>query len=276
MSKLKLAGLLLVLISISGCSIFGSKEDLAHTRNWSADRFYKEANAAVNSGEYQTAITYFEALEARYPFGRYAMQAQLDVAYVYYLDDEPDSAIAAADRFIKLHPRGPGVDYALYLKGIVNFNRSLGFLDRFLPSDQSQRDPGSALNSFKDFSELIRRYPDSEYAVDAQKRLIYLRNILAKHELHVADYYLRRGAYLAAANRANYVVQHFQQTPSVKPALQMMIVAYTKLGKADLVRDTYRVLKLNEENGVFAENMEELDEKSIGRKVWDYLELDKN
>ncbi|MCU7959007.1 MAG: outer membrane protein assembly factor BamD [gamma proteobacterium symbiont of Bathyaustriella thionipta] len=277
MSPLRIFSILLLAVSISSCSIFGGKEDeLSHTKNWSAKRFYKEAKAAMNDGDYSTAITYYEALEARYPFGTYATQGQMDVAYTYYLNDEPDSAIAAANRFIRLHPRNPGVEYAIYLKGLVNFNRSLGFLDRFVPTDQSQRDPGSALNSFKDFAELIRRYPDSEYAPDAQKRMIYLKNILAEHELHVADFYMRRGAYLAAANRANYIVEHFDKTPSVKPALQLAIAAYFKLGKEDLAKDTYRVYKMNEDSGVFVENSKELPEDTIGRQIWDYLELDKN
>jgi len=149
-------------------------------------------------------------------------------------------------------------------------------LTRFIPTDTSQRDPGAALDSFKDFSELTRRFPDSEYADDARKRMIFLRNNLAKHELHVARYYMERSAYVAAARRASAVVEKYQRTPSVKEALEIMIEAYTKLGKDKLAADTRRVLQLNEEKGNFIEDPQDLDEPTIGRKIWDYLELDKN
>jgi outer membrane protein assembly factor BamD len=260
---------------LAGCGWF-SKDLDEETKGWSAQKFYLEASSALKAGDYEQAIEYYEGLEARYPFGRYAMQAQLDIAYAYYLYDEPDSAIAAADRFIRLHPRSAYVDYAYYLKGIVNFKRSLGFFDRFLPTDPSQRDPGSALSSFKDFSELVRRFPDSKYAEDAQKRLIYLRNNLARYEIHVAGYYMDRKAYLAAANRGVYVVEKFERTPAVKPALEVMIEAYTKLGLDDLASDAQRVLALNEAKGTFDDLEPPEEERSLGRKIWDYLELDEN
>lgn len=270
----KKIGVLLLALWLSACSLLPEEKD--ETRGWSANKLYTEANTSMQEGNYQSAIKYYELLEARYPFGKYALQSQLDLAYAYYRDGEPESAIAAADRFIKLNPAHPAVSYALYLKGIVNFNRRLGFLTRFIPTDTSQRDPGAALDSFKDFSELVRRFPESEYAEDAQKRMIFLRNNLAKHELHVARYYIERGAYVAAANRASAVVQKYQRTPSVKEALEIMIVAYDKLGKDVLAADARRVLKLNEEKGNFILDPLELEEPSLGRKVWDYLELDQN
>ncbi|MBT8438187.1 MAG: outer membrane protein assembly factor BamD [Gammaproteobacteria bacterium] len=263
-----------LVLSLSACSLLPEEED--ETRNWSAQKFYTEASSAMREGNYQTAIKYYELLEARYPFGKYALQSQLDLAYAYYRDGEPESALAAADRFIRLNPSHPAVAYALYLKGIVNFNRRLGFLTRFIPTDTSQRDPGAALDSFKDFSELTRRFPDSEYADDARKRMIFLRNNLAKHELHVARYYMERSAYVAAARRASAVVEKYQRTPSVKEALEIMIEAYTKLGKDKLAADTHRVFKLNEDKGNFIEDPIDLEEPTIGRKVWDYFELDKN
>ncbi len=266
---------LLAIVLISGCSLLPKQKD--ETKDWTASKFYAEASAALKEGDYEQAIKYYEGLEARFPFGRYAMQAQLDVAYAYYKYEEPDSAIAALDRFIKLHPRNPHVAYAHYLKGIVNFNRSLGFLERFVPGDSSQRDPGSALDSFKDFSELVEKFPDSEYAADARKRLIYLRNNLARHEIHVARYYLERGAYVAAANRCVYVLEKYQRTPAVRDALEIMIQAYNKLGLDQLAADAQRVLALNEAEGHFDYlKPSPEDQKSTVEQVWDYLELDQN
>jgi outer membrane protein assembly factor BamD len=204
------------------------------------------------------------------------MQSQLDVAYAHYRADEPEAAIAAADRFIKLYPQNPYVDYAYYLKGLVNYNRSVGFLDRYVPTDASQRDPGSALDAFVDFSALVERFPDSRYAEDARQRMLYLRNNLAKHELNVARYYMRRGAYLAAANRANYVIERFQRTSAVESALEVLVDAYTALDKPELAADAKRVLVLNRDAGRFIDDEPEPDDISLARKVWDYLSLDQN
>lgn len=266
--------LLFFIMMLGGCSLLPEEDD--ETKGWSAQKFYTEASSAMREGNYKTAIKYYELLEARYPFGKFALQSQLDLAYAYYRDGEPESALAAADRFMRLNPSHPAVAYALYLKGIVNFNRRLGFLTRFIPTDTSQRDPGAAMDSFQDFSELVRRFPESEYAEDAQKRMIYLRNNLAKHELHVARYYMDRKAYLAAANRAAAVVEKYQRTPSAREALQIMIEAYEKLGKDKLADAARRVLALNEQKGNFIEDPVELTEPTIGRKIWDYLELDQN
>lgn len=220
-------------------------EQIDETKNWSADRFYSEAKDALNSGEYETAIKHYEGLEARYPFGRYAQQAQLEVIYAYYRYDEPESAIAAADRFIKLHPRHPFVDYAYYLKGLVSFNEDRGLVERYLPSDPSQRDPGAARQSFQDFSELIKRFPNSKYVTDARQRMLFLRNNLAQYEVNVADYYMRRGAYLAAANRAKYVVENYQRTPAMPEALSILASAYKIMDLGELADDALRVLELN-------------------------------
>ncbi len=264
---------LLLLLLLTSCGLLPELAD--ETKGWSASKFYSEASASLAEGDYETAIKYYEQLETRYPFGRYAMQSQLDVAYAYYRFEEPESAIAAADRFIKLHPTNPFVDYAYYLKGIVNFNRSIGFFDRFIPIDSSQRDPGSAAESFKDFSTLIRKFPNSRYAEDARKRVIHLHNNMAKYQVHVARYYMKRGAYLAAANRCIEVVEKYQRSSAVKDALEVMIEAYDALGLEDLSKDTQRVLALNEANGTF-KGLEEPAVKPLGRRLWDYLELDKN
>jgi len=259
----------------SGCSIFGGKE-YDQTEGWSASKLYAEAASEMDSGNYKQAIELYEKLESRYPFGRYAMQAQLDVAYANYRAEEPDAAIAAADRFIKLYPQNPYVDYAYYLKGIVNYNRSVGFLDRYVPTDPSQRDPGAALDAFVDFSELVKRFPNSKYAADAQQRMVYLRNNLARNEVNVARYYMKRQAYLAAANRANYVIERFQRTSAVEDALEILVDAYKALGEEKLAADAQRVLDVNRKAGRFISDEPAPGEVSLARKFWDYLSLDKD
>lgn len=267
--------LLLAILLLSGCGLLPKEKD--KTRDWNASKFYTEAKEALREGDYEQAIEYYEKLEARFPFGRYAMQAQLDVAYAYYKFDEPEAAIAALDRFIKLHPQNPHVDYAYFMKGIVNFNRSLGFVERFIPTDTSQRDPGAALDAFNDFSELVQKFPASKYSPDARKRMIYLRNNLAAYEVHVAKYYLERGAYVAAANRCVYVLEKFQRTPAVKGALEIMIQAYDKLGLDKMSVDAQRVLAMNKAKGYFDQFAPDAEaKKPIGRVIWDYLELDQN
>jgi outer membrane protein assembly factor BamD len=257
----------------SGCAWLDKHAD--NTQGWDAAKLYAEASDELNSGNYATAIDYYEKLEARYPFGRYAMQSQLDVAYAHYKADEPELAIAAADRFIKLYPQNPYVDYAYYLKGIVNYNRSVGFLDRYIPTDPSQRDPGSALDAFQDFSELVRLYPNSKYAADARQRMLFLRSNLAKHEVNVARYYMKRGAYMAAANRSTYVIEHFQRTSAVEDAMEILVQAYTAIGEDKLAEDARRVLVLNRDKGRFAIDSEP-EKPSLTRKLWDSIGLDKN
>ncbi len=241
--KLFLAGLLLL---AAGCSLL--PEQIDKTKDWTASRLYSEAKSAVNDGDYEAAIKYFESLQARYPFGRYAQQAQLELIYVYYRDNEPASAVAAADRFIKLHPRHPFVDYAYYLKGLANFNQSKGLWERYLPQDPTQRDPGAARQSFQDFAELAKRFPNSKYTQDATQRMAYLRNNLAQYEVNVARYYMKREAYVAAANRAKYVVENYPRTPAVPDALGVMARAYKIMGIDDLSADALRVLELNQPN----------------------------
>ncbi len=274
MKILRLLTTLALVMALAGCGLLPEEKD--ETKGWSAQKLYSEASAALSSGDYTNAIKYYEKLEARYPFGRYAMQAQLDVAYAYYRSEEPAQAIAAADRFIKLYPNSPATPYAYYLKGIVNFNLSLGLLERYLPTDPSQRDAGAALEAYKDFEELVRRFPDTDYAKDARQRMLYLRNNLARYEVHVARYYLTRGAYLAAANRASYVVERFPRTPAVREALEVMAQAYDKLELPELADDARRVLALNEAQGTFAVDLTKAPEKAWSQTIWDYLELDQN
>lgn len=236
----------LLVFVLSACSYFSDKED--ETSNWDADRLYAEARGNLDSGDYSKAIENYQKLETRFPFGTHAQQALLDLAYANYKDDEPDAAISACNRFIKLYPQNAHVDYAYYLKGLASFNKGKGFWQRFAPTDESQRDPGAALKSFQDFSVLIKRYPDSKYVEDAEQRMRYLRNVLARNEVHVANYYMRRGAFIAAANRARYVIENFSRTPSVPEALLIMAKAYRILEMDDLSNDAIRVLELNYPN----------------------------
>lgn len=234
------------LIAVSGCSYFKGKGD--EVDQLTVEMLYEEARSKLDSGDYVKAVELYEKLEAKSPFGVYGQQAILDLAYVYYKSADYDSAISTADRFIKLHPQNAYVDYAYYLKGLANFQRGKGFTERVLPIDPSQRDSGSALQSFQNFAELRRRYPDSRYAEDAKLRMKYLLNILAKHEVNVARYYMRRDAYLAAINRARHVIEKYTRTPSVKEALLIMAKAYKIIGLTDLFADTVRVFELNYPN----------------------------
>jgi len=241
---MRIFGLFIVLsLALSGCSLVPEQIDV--TENWSASKFYAEAKRALGDGDFETAIKYFEQLESRFPFGKYAQQAQVEIAYAYYKYDEPESALIAADRFIKLHPRHPNVDYLYYLKGLVNFNAGKDLISKYLPQDPTQRDPGTARASFDDFGTLIRKYPDSKYAEDARQRMLFLRNNIAEYEIHVANYYMKRQAYIAASNRAKYVVENFQKTTAVPKALLVMVNAYNAMGLNDLANDANRVLQKN-------------------------------
>lgn len=241
---MRLLSTLLFIFMLTACSDDPSKSD--PYASWSAKEFYEESKRALSAGEFKTAIEHLENLEARFPFSPYARQAQLDVAYAYYKFEEPDSVISATDRFLRLNPRDENVDYAWYLKGLANFNRGAGFLDSWFPRDPSQHDSKSMKDAFNDFSTLIRRYPDSRYSTDAYKRLVFLRNELAEQEVIVAEYYIKRGAFLAAAQRAQYVLEHYAQAPARIRALHIMDEAYTKLGMSDLAADARSVLASNQ------------------------------
>ncbi|MFN4021584.1 MAG: outer membrane protein assembly factor BamD [Hydrogenophilus thermoluteolus] len=229
--------------TLAGCGLLPEKID--ETRSWNAQKLYSEARAAMDDGDYQRAAELLEKLESRYPFGRYAQQAQIETAYAYYKQGEPELALAAIERFLRLHPDHPNLDYMLYLKGLILFNEDRSLFAALGNQDMSERDPKAAKESLEVFLELLRRFPESKYAEDAEARVIYLRNSLARHELHVARYYLKRGAYLAAANRAKVVVTDYSDTPLVEDALWLMREAYDRLGLTDLKTDAERVLQLN-------------------------------
>ncbi len=245
-SKNALCCIFAAALLLGGCAWFGDKDDEAS--NWTVERLYSEAKGALDSGYYSKAVEYYEFLETRFPFGVYGQQSLLDLAYAYYKTEEFDSAMSACDRFIRLYPQNIHIDYAYYLKGVVNFNRGKGLTERFLPIDSSQRDQSSAMTSFQAFAELLERYPQSRYAEDTKKRMVFLRNRLARHEMHIADYYMKRGAYLAAINRARSVVESYSRTPSVADALVLMAKAYKVMEMSDLSAGALRVLELNYPN----------------------------
>ena len=245
--------LLAATLTLGGCGLLPEVKD--ETSGWSAQKLYAEAKDNLNEGNYERAVKLFETLESRYPFGRYAQQAQLEVAYAYYKDNEPISAIAACDRFIKLHPNHPNVDYAYYLKGLANFNDDLGLLGNLVDQDMSERDPRAAREAFLAFKELVTRFPGSKYAEDSTARMKYLVNALAGNEVHVAKYYLKREAYVAAANRAKEVLKTYPEAPALEEALAIMVVAYDKLKLTDLRDDAQRVLTLNFPNSKYAKGV---------------------
>jgi outer membrane protein assembly factor BamD len=227
---------------LAACS-FIDKHD--PTAGYSAEKLYREAKEALDGGQYDLAIKRYETLESRFPYGRYSQQGQLEIAYAYYKQSEQASAVAATERFMKLHPNHPNVDYAYYLKGLVYFNEDLGLLGKISRQDRTERDPKAARESFDALKELVQRFPESKYTPDALARMKYLVNALASHEVHVARYYMKRGAYVAASNRAQYALRNYPQAPAQEEALLIMIQAYDVLGMPELRNDAERVLRKN-------------------------------
>jgi outer membrane protein assembly factor BamD len=234
---------------LAGCGLLPDKID--ETANWTADKFYSEAHAAMTDGGYDSAIKLFEKLEARYPYGRYSQQAQLEMAYAYYKQTETESAISACDRFIRLHPNHPNVDYAYYLKGLINFNEDLGLLGSVSMQDQTERDPKAVRQSFDAFKDLVSKFPESKYAADSTARMKYLVNAMSAHEVHVAYYYMRRGAYVAALSRAQGAIKDYPDAPANEEALFVMVKAYDALGMNDLRDDSERVMRKNFPNSEY-------------------------
>ena len=247
---------LLTLVLVSGCG--NSRKELISN----PDRLYEMAKKASDSGNNRDAITYYEQLEARFPFSNAARQGQLDLMYAYYKNREPESAIDQADQFIRENPAHPRVDYAYYIKGLVQFERNPNFLERWFNADLSERPPIDARKSFQAFQTLLQRFPTSEYAEDSRQRMIFLRNRLANYEVYVADYYLRRGAYVGAINRAKYAIEQYDGAPQLRQALVIMAESYRRLGMTDLAADSERVLK---ENFADADVREE-----VGKSWWKF------
>lgn len=240
-----LAALVLVfagLVLAGGCGTINS------TKGWTQQEFYQSAQQAMENEDYKKAIEYYETMEARYPYGRYAEQAQLEIAYAYYKNDDVALAIEAADRFIRLHPTHPHVAYAYYLKGLVNVRpqeSKIGSLLRLSAKSATERDAKAAQQAYAAFREVVERFPNSQYARDAAVRMSYLHNSLANHEIEVARFYLDRQAYVAAVNRCKYVLENYQRTPAVEDALGIQAEAYRQMGLTNLAQDTLRVLSMN-------------------------------
>ena len=228
----------------SGCAWFSNEDDDLEAET-SEQALYRLAQNGLRTGNFTQGITRLQRLEARFPFGRYAEQAQLELIYANHMARDLDAAAAAAERFIRLHPQHPNVDYAYYMKGLTALARDRGANGRFLKTDLSQRDVSNLRQAFADFNELISRFPSSEYAKDAQQRMIHVRNLLANAEVNIASYYLGRGAYVAAANRARLVVENYSQTPAVPDALAILVEANWKLDLVDAANDALVVLALN-------------------------------
>jgi outer membrane protein assembly factor BamD len=211
-------------------------------QDFGADGLYERGQEAMQSGNYPGAIVYFRQLEARYPFSNVTRQAQLDLIYLFYRSQQPEAAIDAAEEFERENPTHARVDYTLYMRGLIYFDQAPNIVERLFRVDMMVRPPKDTLRSFSTFQELIRRYPESQYARDAQQRMVFLRNRLATYENHVARYYLRRGAYVAAANRSKYALEYYPGAPELEETLQLLIEAYGRLGMTDLAADAERVL----------------------------------
>lgn len=234
------------LLGLSACSLLPEKAD--ETKKWSAAKLYDEARQEMDGAHYEAAIKLFEKLESNYPFGIYAAQAQMEIAYAHYKAQDQAEALAAVERFIKLHPNHPQVDYMYYLRGLINFNDQLGFLSFIYAQDPTERDPKATREAFAAFKALVDKFPNSKYAPDSIARMKYLINAMAAYEVHVADYYYRRGAYLAALNRAQGAVADYSDAPARERALFLMIRCYDKLGMFDLRDDSQRVFMKNYPN----------------------------
>lgn len=246
MKNFKLIIVFVCALLLVGCADQSDDTGIKAFQGQSAEQIFNGGQKAMNKKKYDEAINHFEALNTLYPFGAYSQQGQLDIIYAYYQNGDYDSAVAAADRYIHLYPRDKNVDYAYYMKGKSYFDKNVSWLSKHVyPIDPAQRDLTTFKQAFTVFDELVGYFPDSKYAPDARRRMIFIRNVLARHELQVAQFYMEHKAYVAAANRATNVVSHYQGTPYVPDALKIMIKAYTALGATKQAEDAARVLKLN-------------------------------
>ncbi len=248
MKNITRIGLILTMAILGSCSLLGSDDkDEKNTKEsgYTEREFYDKIQDSLNAKNWQVAISNLQLLESQFPFGIYAEQAQLELIYAQYMTSDHESSISSAERFIRLHPQHPNIDYAIYVKGLSEINQDGRLFDGFLPIDNSKRDIGSARAAFTTLSELISLYPNSPYAPDARQHLINLRNQLARSEINVANYYFSRGALIAAANRGKYVVENFQQSPATADGLAVMAQAYHMLGKPEMALNSIKVLAAN-------------------------------
>ena len=224
------------------------------TQDWNADKLYNEAKAELEVGNYENALSLYQKLETRYPFGTYAQQAQIETAYTHWKNSDSASAIASLNRYKKLYPNQTGIAYALYLEGLINFNDKKTLFSSITGEDMAERDAVAGKAAFQSFKQLVTLFPESKYAPDALKRMRFLINVLAENEIHVARFYLRRGAYVASLNRCKTVLERFQETPAIEEALAIMVIAYKKLNLSELSNDSSRVLVKNFPNSPYITN----------------------
>jgi outer membrane protein assembly factor BamD len=253
--------LLLPMFLLTGCG----GDDAIRDDGPDAETLYEEARGALAARSYEQAISLYRALTVRFPFGRHAEQALLDMAYAQHKARRPEQAISSLDRFLRTYPTHPNVDYAWYLKGLTNYEQTMGFLRELFPGTAADRDQQAAAQAFRDFQELIRRYPESRYVADARQRMVFLRNIMAEYETTVARYYQRRGAHIAALNRCRYVIENYPGAPATVDALEIMAESYERMDMAELAADTRRVLEYN-----YADLMTEEERKGLLDRLWPF------
>ena len=256
--NLSILGIFMLLLLVSSCS---SNEEMPDERLVEKE-LYDQAQTRLKNGSFSTAILSLEALESRFPFGRYAEQAQAELIYAYYMNSQFEASQSAAERFINLHPRHSHTGYAFYMKGLAAFTDDSGLFSRYFQSDLAKREVVMAQTSFGELSEFISRYPESKYVPHAKQRMIYLRNLLAEHEIYVADFYMKRGAYLAAIGRAKYVIENLPNTPQTPFALSILIEAYEILEYEELRKTSLEVLNANYPNFDFQGN------ESVKERSW--------
>ena len=256
--NLSILGIFMLLLLVSSCS---SNEEMPDERLVEKE-LYDQAQTRLKNGSFSTAILSLEALESRFPFGRYAEQAQAELIYAYYMNSQFEASQSAAERFINLHPRHSHTGYAFYMKGLAAFTDDSGLFSRYFQSDLAKREVVMAQTSFGELSEFITRYPDSKYVPHAKQRMIYLRNLLAEHEIYVADFYMKRGAYLAAIGRAKYVIENLPNTPQTPFALSILVEAYEILEYEELRKTSLEILNANYPNFDFQGN------ESVKERSW--------
>ena len=239
---------LITLCLLSACA--QRPKGVAAFMDKSAQQIFVAGNEKLSGRRYKEAVEHYEALDALYPFSKFTQKAQLNAIYAYYKTDDLPSALASSDRYIHLYPRSTDVDYAYYMKGLIDMELGKSWIYKVAPLDPSKRDLTSVSEAFVTFNDLVRYFPHSRYACDARKRMLYIRDMLAKHELDVATFYFDREAYLAAANRASQIVQHYEGASEVKPALELMVKSYCAVGKKDLADDARAVLRKNFQRAV--------------------------
>ena len=236
--------LLGAVVSVAGCSS-SNNEEKAVLANMGAQQLYDRAKESMEVGNFSAAAQTLSALDSRYPFGPLSHQVQLDLIYSYYKSGKIEETLATIDRFVRLNPNHSDVDYAYYMRGLTNMESDSNLFQELLNIDRTDRDPSKSREAFEDFRRLIQQYPDSKYAADAKQRMVHIKDRLARYEIAIARFYMRREAYVAAANRGRYVIEHFPDSTQVQQALEIMVSSYEQLGLDELKNNAMKTLKLN-------------------------------